>query len=58
MKKSQFRPKLYGLKCTKCPYYHGLIKCIKSPCTECIISKRKTHPFTKMLIENQRKEDE
>lgn len=33
-------------KCHTCPYALGKIKCIVSPCIECIISKRKRHPFS------------
>lgn len=36
---------LHGLKCLKCPYYLGKIKCVIDPCRECILSKRKKHPF-------------
>ena len=43
-------PKLLpdGKKCLKCPYYLGYIKCIVSPCKECILNKRKTHPYEGM----------
>lgn len=58
MKNNRSKPRLYGLKCMKCPYYQGLIKCIKNPCTECIFSKRKIHPFTEFLFQNRCKEDE
>ncbi len=43
-------------KCKTCPYKLGLIKCIKSPCPECLLSKRKTHPFdfdTKIVEKNK-----
>jgi len=33
------------IKCLKCPYNLGFIKCIVSPCPECLLSKRKKHPF-------------
>ncbi|MBR3046163.1 MAG: hypothetical protein IKH27_12485 [Oscillospiraceae bacterium] len=42
-----------GLKCLKCPYYLGQIKCIVSPCRECIMSKRKTHPFVHLKSERK-----
>lgn len=58
MKSSRLKPKLFGIKCMKCPYYLGIIKCIISPCTECILLKRKKHPFTEMLSDNRRKEAE
>ena len=32
-------------KCKSCPYRLGWIKCVKSPCIECELHKRKTHPF-------------
>ena len=40
-----------GIKCLKCPYYLGKIKCIVSPCEECILSGRKTHPFEQFKSE-------
>ncbi len=33
-------------KCLVCPYHLKLIKCVVSPCKECILSNRKTNPFT------------
>ena len=32
-------------KCKTCPYHLGIIKCVKSPCIECELHNRKTHPF-------------
>ncbi len=43
--KGQKKPLPDGIKCIKCPYYLGQIKCIVSPCKECISSGRITHPF-------------
>ena len=40
---NQFR--IHALKCVKCPYRLGKIKCIQNPCIECMGQKRKTHPF-------------
>lgn len=33
------------LKCLKCPYKLGLIKCVLDPCQEYKASKSKKHPF-------------
>ena len=33
-------------KCKTCPYALGKIKCIVCPCIDCIMSQRKSHPFT------------
>ena len=41
------RMRLQG-KCADCPYAAGLIKCIVSPCIECRLNKRKTHPFSEL----------
>ena len=38
-------PWIKQLKCIRCPYHLGLIKCVRDPCRECMESKRKTHPF-------------
>lgn len=32
-------------KCKTCPYALGTIKCVISPCRECILNRRKTNPF-------------
>lgn len=45
MRDTKTKPKLLGLKCLKCPYYLGQIQCIVSPCRECVLSGRKSHPF-------------
>ena len=36
---------LYLKKCQSCPYQQGLIKMIRDPCFECMMSGRKVHPF-------------
>ena len=36
-------------KCKECPYKLGLIKCVKSPCPDCIASGEKTDPFKSMI---------
>lgn len=33
------------VKCIKCPYKLGEVKCKTSPCPECIASGRKKPPF-------------
>gem|GEM_PF-3748927 len=38
-----------GVKCLTCPYYLGHIKCLVNPCKECILNKRKKHPFENMI---------
>lgn len=43
-----------GMKCIKCPYYLGQIKCIVSPCKECISNGRKTHPYE--LLQPEKKD--
>ncbi|SFX40640.1 hypothetical protein SAMN04487832_10545 [Ruminococcus sp. XPD3002] len=32
-------------KCKECPYKLGMIKCVTSPCPDCIASGEKTDPF-------------
>lgn len=36
---------LHAIKCIKCPYRLGTIKCVLNPCIECLAKKLKTHPF-------------
>lgn len=36
---------IHAIKCIKCPYRLGTIKCVINPCIECLEQKRKTHPF-------------
>ena len=43
--KKRMKLAFQGTKCLTCAYYHGLIICIKSPCRECILNKRKVAPF-------------
>lgn len=43
--KQNFVKKPHGLKCLKCPYYLGLIKCIVNPCIDCVLTGQKTSPF-------------
>lgn len=38
-------PWIKQLKCIRCPYHLGYIKCVRDPCAECMKSKRRTHPF-------------
>ena len=38
-------PWIKQLKCIRCPYHLGYIKCVRDPCIECMQSGRKTHPF-------------
>ena len=33
------------MKCLNCPYRLGLVKCVRTPCIECMREGRKTHPF-------------
>lgn len=40
-------------KCKTCPYALGYIKCIISPCKQCILEKRKNHPFTGLIAEKK-----
>lgn len=42
------------LKCLKCPYKLGLVKCIKSPCPECKASKSKRPPFPEAEIKEEK----
>ena len=44
--KQKIRRKLHGIKCVKCTYYLGKIKCVTDPCIECVSSNRKKNPFT------------
>lgn len=37
-------------KCKSCPYHLGLIKCVKSPCPECRLSKSSRRPFPEFEI--------
>lgn len=41
-------------KCFSCPYHIGTIKCVKSPCPDCLASKSKKHPFVEPEIKNDR----
>ena len=50
------KKKIHGIKCLKCPYYLGTIKCITDPCRECVESARKEHPFVSPHTENKMKE--
>ncbi len=34
------------IKCTTCPYYLGIVKCIVSPCNKCNIKKTGQVPFS------------
>lgn len=43
------KKKLHGIKCLKCPYYLGKIKCLKDPCQECMKRKNKKHPFSDQI---------
>lgn len=52
-KKNYIKPLPDGRKCLNCPYYLGYIKCIISPCRECIMNKRKTHPFANRFRDKQ-----
>ena len=36
-------------KCKECPYKLGLIKCVTSPCPDCIASGEKTNPFGSII---------
>lgn len=36
------------LKCMKCPYHLGIIKCPVSPCPVCKASGRKINPFSQV----------
>lgn len=38
------------LKCRKCPYKLGEVKCKTNPCPECIASGRKKPPFQLSVI--------
>ena len=42
------------LKCLKCPYKLGLIKCVQNPCPECKASKSKKHPFPEAEIKEDK----
>lgn len=43
------------LKCRKCPYKLGVIKCIKTPCPECRSSGGKIHPFSEPIAKYDNK---
>ena len=47
----------YMLKCLKCPYRLGLIKCVTNPCPKCKESKRKKHPFPEAEIKENKNEN-
>lgn len=47
---------LNSIKCKKCPYKLGVIKCIENPCIKCQDSKRKKHPFPEADIKFNRKQ--
>ncbi len=42
------------LKCLKCPYKLGIIKCPVSPCPQCLESKSKKHPFPEAEIKEDK----
>ena len=45
-------PWIKQLKCMRCPYHQGKIKCVQNPCIECMQSKRITHPFQNVDYKN------
>lgn len=45
-----YQRRICMLKCLKCPYKLGLIKCTSNPCPECKASKSKKHPFPEAEI--------
>lgn len=42
------------LKCLKCPYKLGLIKCVTDPCLECKERKSKKPPFPEAEIKEDK----
>ena len=44
------------LKCKKCPYKIGLIKCIENPCPECRKAGRKSPPFPEPVIKYKKEQ--
>lgn len=44
-------------KCRDCPYNLGKIKCIVSPCPQCIENKSKKHPFPEAEIKEIKNEN-
>lgn len=42
------------LKCLKCPYKLGLIKCVSNPCPHFKESKSKIHPFPETEIKEDK----
>ena len=48
------REALSMLKCMKCPYKLGLIKCPVNPCPQCISSKSKKPPFPETEIKSNK----
>ncbi len=42
----------YAEKCKMCPYKLGIVKCIVSPCPKCMVSKKRTNPFSKKEEKN------
>lgn len=43
-------------KCRTCPYALGQIRCIISLCRDCILSGRKTHPYTEYKYDQKNHE--
>lgn len=46
--------KMHALKCLKCPYYLGEVKCNVSPCPQCLESKSKKHPFPEFEVKTEK----
>lgn len=46
------------IKCLSCPYFRKLIKCVKSPCPECLASGSAKNPFGDIIFkESKSKKD-
>ena len=41
-------PRMHGLKCLRCPYYLGQIRCVTDPCVPCVTENRMSHPFASL----------
>lgn len=43
------------IKCLKCPYKLGMVKCTRNPCPACRESGRKNHPFPEGRLVSEQK---
>ena len=43
---NKMKKSIKSIKCSTCPYYLGIVKCVVSPCTKCNVNKTGQIPFS------------